>query len=101
MADNDFTDAVVKVEPKPAQPKLRIVKYTNNDNPYTAFVALTLDEFADVIEAGTGDLTNYQKKIVSVVEGHNPTEEQLDAARDAFIRVHTDARGPLQHPANE
>ena len=77
------------------QPKLRIVKYTNNGKPYTTFVALNTNEFADVIEANTGDLSNYKNKIISVVEGHDPTDHEWIGAREAFVRVHTNARGPV------
>ena len=47
---------------------LRIVKFTNQDKPYTAFVALTDQEFGNVIEAGTGDLTAYSKQILHLVD---------------------------------
>lgn len=82
------------MESNQEQPKLRSVKFLNQGKPYTAFVALNTEEFCEVVEDGTGNLGNYKNKIVSVVEGHQPTDGQVYAAQQAFIRVHTSARGP-------
>jgi hypothetical protein len=65
---------------------LRIVKFTNQDKPYTAFVALNDKDFSDVVEAGTGDLTAYSKHIILVVDTHEPSVEDRLAAREAFAQ---------------
>jgi hypothetical protein len=68
--------------------KLRIVQYLLDGQPYTAFAALDDNQWSDVIEVGSGDLSAYRKHVIDVVPGHAPSEEIKVAARRMFLRLY-------------
>ncbi|WP_020474918.1 hypothetical protein [Zavarzinella formosa] len=72
---------------EPAE-KLRRITFFNGGEPYTAFVALTDAEFSDVIAADTGDLSNYSKHVLLVIEGHDPSFEDRQTAWEVFNRMY-------------
>jgi hypothetical protein len=78
--------------------RLRLIKYTLDGRPFTAFVALTDRQFSDLIaaESDNVDLKPYESQIIRVVETHQPTDVELAGVREAFHRFYTDARGPAR-----
>lgn len=76
--------------------RLRLIKYTLDDRPYTAFVAMTDRQFSDLIaiESDNVDLSPYASQIIRVVETHQPSDVELEGVREAFWRFYTDAKGP-------
>lgn len=69
--------------------KLRIIKYLDGDDqPYTAFVALDDDQWADVIAEGNGDLSAYPNQVIYVSHGHAPYEDEKFGARQAFAQMY-------------
>ncbi len=76
--------------------KLRLIKYTLEDKPYTAFIAMTDSQFSDIIASDGVDLSPYQNQIIRVVESHAPSDVELASVREAFRRFYTDAKGPAK-----
>ncbi len=78
--------------------RLRLIKYTLHDRPYTAFVAMTDRQFSDLIavESDNVDLSPYESQIIRVVETHQPSDVELAGVREAFWRFYTDAKGPAK-----
>lgn len=76
--------------------KLRLIKYTLDGKPYTAFIAMTDSQFSDAIADDSNDLTRYERQIIRVVESHQPSDVELASVREAFRRFYTDAKGPAK-----
>ena len=74
--------------------RLRLIKYTLEGKPYTAFIAMTDSEFSDALADDECNLAPYEKQIIRVVETYEPSEIELASAREAFRRFYTDAKGP-------
>ncbi len=80
--------------PSEPQMKLRLVKYTLDEKPYTAFIAMTDRQYSDALQDETNDLRLYEQQIIRVVETHTPSEVELASVREAFRRFYTNAKGP-------
>jgi hypothetical protein len=65
--------------------KLRLLKFSNEQNePFSAFVALTDQQLSDLLNADNCNLEPYKRHILLIVKGDTPSVQDHKDAEAAF-----------------